>query len=1531
MRTPIVLLSAALFPIFVASAAGDGNRLAYLDEPCDPYYVGRGTPKLITSQWIGEPGVEAVIVLANDDLNDVARHENYLRPILERLKQIDGRAPVSLMTNRVDPDDPQLQKWLAEGLSLEAHTATHPCPCLQGGNLAVAKETYDRSVDLMSALPNNRPVGFRMPCCDSMNSVSPRFFAEIFNKTTPKGNFLAVDSSVFMLFTADDPELPRPVVLHEDGRERFRKYVPTDRVMANLIEDYPYPYVIGRLCWQIPCLMPSDWDAQHLHGVCNEKTVGDLKAAVDAVVAKRGIFSLVFHPHGWIRNDQVIDMIDYAVKKHGKRVKFLTFPEVYDRLTKHVLGGQPLRAANGQDNGVRVLDVNADGFMDAVVANEHARQTRIWTPDAGKWQVGRFPLLLVRVDEQSQRHDAGIRFGVVRPNAQASFLEPHCLAWHFGRGGWTTRNPNPGAPAKYDKPGEAARSSRLHRLIDVDADGICEVIYRTDEGLTLCRWSAERDSFTPQVRLPEGPAGASAQGPDAGLRLVDVDEDGRRDVVFSDPKRYSLHLFTSIEEGWSREIFAGIRGEGDPQHEIPPLVRSDGTNNGAWLKHRHLWLQNEDTGTNLPNHVFARHFTTMLDGDHEPEARAPKAALRSLLPRPGFQVELMAAEPLVMDPIDISWGPDGKAWVVEMTDYPLGLDDNGQIGGRLRVLEDTDGDGTYDKSTVFLEPIGYPSGAMPWRNGVIVTAAPEIFYAEDTDGDGVADARKTLFRGFNEGNQQHRVNHPRWGLDNWIYAANGDSNGVIRSMKTGRETNISGRDLRFRPDEGLVDPQTGCTQYGRNRDDWGNWFGCNNNNPGWHYVLADHYIRRNPHVAAPPGRLDVTSSRDAYPAGRVVTHCYYDQPTPPEGKPGVWTSVAGVMIYRDDLFGPAYTGNLFVDDSVYNVIHRLILTPEGVSFRGRRAADERQLEFLASADPWFRPTTLRTGPDGALWVVDMYRLVIEHPEWIDDGLEKTLDLRKGHEYGRIYRIFPVGKRPRPIPRLDRLDVPGLVAALDSPSGWQRDMAQQMLLWRADESATALLEKLAVESPRPQARLHALCTLDGMGALREEVAARALQDVHPGVRRHAVRVSERLLDDHPELGEAVAKRIDDDDAQVRLQVAYSLGEWNDACAGWALARMAEGQTGDRYVSAAVMSSAAGQVEAMIAQIRKDPHATNTHALLLHKLLKLQDDVAGETGTPNEPIRVRAAKLPDDSENRKRIEAALKKFRAVVDTAGDPQRGKEVFSEATCSTCHKLDDVGTRIGPDIRTLIDRSPENLLVAVVDPNRAFLDRYVEYIAATLDGLQHEGMLLDETSHSILLVDVDGKQRVLLNRDLEELVNTGRSHMPEGLEGKLDVQKMADLFAFVGRAETTRRSLPGNDPRTIRQTADGTLKLPASAAEIYGQGITFETRYGNLGWWSSPEAYAIWPLAVNRGGEFEVWIDYACDDSAAGDGYLLQVAGERLSGKVASTGTWDDYRRLKLGRVKLSPGACRLGFRSDGPISSALIDLRTIELVPVP
>ena len=296
-----------ILALAVTAGAADADRLTYLDGT-DPFYPHRDFPKLTTPQWIGEPGVEAVVILAIDDMRETPKYETFLRPLLERLKRIDGRAPVSILVNAVAPTNAQLQSWLKEGVSLEVHTLAHPCPCLQKGDFAAAANTFHGCVELMNLIPGNKPVAFRMPCCDSMNSPSPLFYAEIFNRTNAAGQFLTIDSSVMCILTTNDPALPRDLVLDADGREKFGKYLPTEtnaatrvsmKSFTTTIEDYPYPYVIGNLCWEFPAMVPSDWEAFNLHGPTNAVTLADWKSALDAVVLKQGVFSFIFHPHGW--------------------------------------------------------------------------------------------------------------------------------------------------------------------------------------------------------------------------------------------------------------------------------------------------------------------------------------------------------------------------------------------------------------------------------------------------------------------------------------------------------------------------------------------------------------------------------------------------------------------------------------------------------------------------------------------------------------------------------------------------------------------------------------------------------------------------------------------------------------------------------------------------------------------------------------------------------------------------------------------------------------------------------------------------------------------------------------------------------------------------------------------------------------------------------------------------------------------------------------------------------------------------------
>ncbi len=513
--------------------------------------------------------------------------------------------------------------------------------------------------------------------------------------------------------------------------------------------------------------------------------------------------------------------------------------------------------------------------------------------------------------------------------------------------------------------------------------------------------------------------------------------------------------------------------------------------------------------------------------------KSPADSLKCIKTRPGFKVELMVAEPLVMDPIAFAWGPDGKFWVVEMGDYPLGVDGKNKFGGKIKFLEKTKADGPYDKMTLFMANLGYPTGVFPYKNGVLVTCAPDIFYAE-MGKDGKV-KKEVLFTGFKEGNQQHRVNGLTWGIDNWIYGANGDSGGVIKSIKTGKEVNISGRDFRLKPDTGEFEAVSGQSQFGRCRDDWGNWFGCNNSNPMFHFVLEDRYLKRNPHVLYPDVKVPVIPGPvRVYPISKPL-----ERFNTPQGL-NHFTSACSTIIYRDNLFGKEFEGNAFVSEPVHNLVHRTILKPKGVTFTSQRADDEKESEFLASTDNWFRPTMIQVGPDGALWIADMYRYVIEHPEWIPKDWQKKLDLRAGHDKGRIYRVYPVDKKPREILRLDKMTVAELGRQLDSPNGWARDTAHQLLMDKApaDEDGTRFALLRAATSQPPQTRIHALYAAQALNNSGFTQTGFWLKDPHPAVRKHCI----ALMKKAPSGGAPDFNALGNEkDPLVRQQLAYVLYE------------------------------------------------------------------------------------------------------------------------------------------------------------------------------------------------------------------------------------------------------------------------------------------------------------------------------------------------------------------------------------------------------
>ena len=848
-----------------------------------------------------------------------------------------------------------------------------------------------------------------MPCCDSLNTVSPRFFAEIFNKTSPGGKFLSIDSSVFTVLTPDDPSLPRDLVFDPDGKERFRKYIPFPS-FVNTIENYPYPYVIGGSAGSFPASSPATGRARTSTSRPAPKRWKTSRRPSIASCIKQGVFNLVFHPHGWIKPEQVVELIDHAVKKHGKKVKFLNFREAHERLNKNLLGA------------------------DAATRREP-------TP-VSAWSMPTATVISSRA-------------GRDRPTA-----DPTCLPVP---GSSTTRAATPAFASSTST--KTASSTSFSRTIK-NMGSTC--LIRRSEGL-------------------------DAQG---------------------------------------------HGGQGGRARALPKIVR-DGTNNGFFVHSRQLWWQNEDTAK-LPNLVDRRSFNELLK-DVEPRGKSPEASLEVDPGRARLHGRAGRRRAAGQRPDRLRLGGRRQALGRRDGRLPAGNRRQGQARRRRPVPR-------RHRRRRPLRQGRRPSwtasasrpASCPGGTGVLVACAPDIFYAEDRDGDGKADHREVLFTGFGEGNQQHRLNGFELGLDGWVYGANGDSGGSPLARRPGKSTSISGRDFRFRPDTGEFEAESGQTQYGRHRDDWGHWFGNNNPNWGWHYVLAESRPQAQPIVR--PAR-PAADARARHPALSDQPHARPVQ-RPGRGQPRHLGQQPDALPRRP--LRPRVRHQ--------PVRQRAGAQPgasDGARAPGRdlprpsRAGRGRTASSSPRATTGSGPRCSRPAPTGHSGSPTCIARSSSTPNGFPTTGKQRLDLRAGSEQGRIYRVYP-GRQEAPAdPAARQARYAGLVAALDSPSGWQRDTAQRLLLHRRDPAAIAPLRALAIATKRPKTRVQAIWTLADLGGLDEPSVLAGLEDPDPRVRESVIAAA------WPPgtavavvVADALLRLADDADAHVRFQVALALGNCDE---------------------------------------------------------------------------------------------------------------------------------------------------------------------------------------------------------------------------------------------------------------------------------------------------------------------------------------------------------------------------------------------------
>jgi putative membrane-bound dehydrogenase-like protein len=940
---------------------------------------------------------------------------------------------------------------------------------------------------------------------------------------------------------------------------------------------------------------------------------------------------------------------------------------------------------------------------------------------------------------------------------------------------------------------------------------------------------------------------------------------------------------------------------------------------------------------------------------------APDQSLKSFEILDGFEMQLVASEPDVVEPVVVTYDENGQMYVAEYLKFPSKDGKSDGPDGRIRLLRDLDGNGHYEWSQVFANDLAWPTGICTWKGGVFVISSPDLWYFKDTDGDGEAEIREKIFTGFGFTTDEGTANNLIWGLDNWIYGAGSNSGGDIRpaSQPDAEPISLRGRDFRFNPETLKFEALSGSEQFGNTFDDWGNRFICQNSTPAVHVVLPARYLARNLYLPVPSVLQSIWEGDEVYRASPVeawrkartkIRLAAERKYAPPYVAHDVFTGVSGITIYRGAAYPEGFQGNLFIGDVQSNLVHRRVLKPDGVSFKSVRA--DVDTEILRSKSNWFRPANFVNAPDGTLHVVDIHREFIETPDSMPDKILAMVDFQSGHEHGRIYRLAPSGFQAPAPPKLGSASTVDLVRVLENPNGWWRDTASRLIYERQDSAAIAPLRKLLHSSKFDLARLHALHALEGLNALREEDISTSLNDTSPGIREHAVRLSEPHLQNNDLLLDRLITLANDADPRVRFQVAFSLGESNHPYVSETLAKIAFQDADDPWMRAAVLSSPPHlAAEILKAEIQNSKgEGRNPNNEILHPLAEVvgarnsSEDVqtvlslitnlddassrglvmglgkglrrarsslsrfvvtapaaknllaewiteanqtlenststeeqrkqaiemlshagyqeAGEqlsamldsrqtpkvqltalrvlTGfnetaiptllieafqnlsptvrsemietllsrnewtdklfdaieagriAPGYVLSQRKAQLMEngDSEIRTRArrlfgsessprEKVIEQYRASLNLTGDRERGRKVF-EQSCIACHRLGNLGQNVGPNLTTIQNRTPESLLIQILDPNREVLANFTQYLIELNDGSLVSGQIASESPASVTLQRAGGMEESILRQNIKSISGSGLSLMPEGLEQSIDHQQMSDLITLL-------------------------------------------------------------------------------------------------------------------------------------------------------
>lgn len=499
---------------------------------------------------------------------------------------------------------------------------------------------------------------------------------------------------------------------------------------------------------------------------------------------------------------------------------------------------------------------------------------------------------------------------------------------------------------------------------------------------------------------------------------------------------------------------------------------------------------------------------------------------------PGFTLTLVASEPLLTDPVDLEFNEAGDAMVLEMPGYPFEDQQS-----RIVILKDLNHDGQYDSRVLFAENLQLASSILPFKTGVLVAAPPYLLHVKDMDGDDKAEVVDTLMGGFSTGNLQHNYNGLTYGLDHWIYAANGGNSG--KPYWWGDTTSVMelrGQDFRFNLEQKRME-RIGKSSggFGLAMDEYGRLYETHNLRHISHLVFPDRYLNgmrlMKDHTLSNVSDHEENGLARIYPIGEQESRVNHPEQS------GYFSGSCGISYYGGGAFGPEYDHTVWVADVVLNLIHVDKVNPGGASFAASRMFEKK--EFLASTDRSFRPVNITVGPDGSIYVVDMYRQVIEHPEWIPDEIEKVLDLQAGKDKGRIYKVSKADSHVVSF-NIDQWNTStGMIASLEHPNQWVRKTAHRLLM---DQDLTeGELQSLVdlLKSGEAMSRLHALWILQSKSKLTVDQLMKALEDPIAGVRENAMLIAENYLTSNEALLRKCLQLIADEDQRVRMQAAVSI--------------------------------------------------------------------------------------------------------------------------------------------------------------------------------------------------------------------------------------------------------------------------------------------------------------------------------------------------------------------------------------------------------